>query len=128
MVTALLQTEHKLEDIAMTKASKKAKAKVTIATMAVLGMAIFGPAAHGAAVKGNDGIKRDRFLLLDDRTVERTKNAVRRSTFVGIIVLERHATLKHVITPIAPYNRLLRSVANFTYNNMPILATAPIHA
>ncbi len=41
MVTALLQTEHKLEDIAMTKASKKTK--VTIATMAVLGMAIFGP-------------------------------------------------------------------------------------
>ena len=44
------------------------------------------------------------------------------------MILERYATEKQVNEPMAPYNRLLSSVANFTYSNIPMLATAPIQA
>lgn len=47
----------------------------TIAVVAVLGGLVCAAAGNSAAQDGNPGIQRDRFLLLDNRIVERTKNA-----------------------------------------------------
>ena len=47
----------------------------TIVMVAVLGGFICAAAGNSSAQEGNPGIQRDRFLLLDNRIVERTKNA-----------------------------------------------------
>ncbi len=60
----------------MTKINVKTNIQVTITIMAMLATSLWVTGANGAIEKSDDGLNRNRYLLLDSRIIEDTENAV----------------------------------------------------
>jgi len=62
------------KDIVMS-ARKKTNARVIMAAMLIVGVAICSTVASESPRRANEGMKRDRYLLLDSRVIESVENA-----------------------------------------------------
>jgi hypothetical protein len=85
---------------------------INLAFMPRLARAVAVGFAHHITQRGNN--RQDVFFVDDNQRICHTVSSEEVFMLTGRIRLDKKPIKKHVTTPMAPYNKLLRSVASLT--------------